>query len=432
MSDRRRLRRALPAIAVVAFVAHVAFWYLPRARPAAPPPDLAASSPGARVAVWIPYPHQNLALLDRRVGGLRAWVRRLDPASGVDLPSFGPFLVPPASELRAEVGADGASRVEARLYPTVAALARAAGAVAGNAWLAGGEPPDRPGTSIRWRGRIWSLRQALDERLPVKGVGGASAASTAAATVQKAPAFPSMEVFGLIWLGQPVGPLPAGNYGVVGARGPGESVELVSAAALASPARSWDGKLVDPEAGAPVGWRAERDASGRVRAIAVWEGASGVRGLPALAVFDSPDAPPAAGEPFAFELPGESLLGLVGEKTPESTVSGLRIRALDRGTVERAAGWAPTLARAIEPGVAERAALAAAAPGPLARLLDSAAGILRSIPFVDPREGARLAAAAALLEPVGDCSFATFEAGGDGSVRLRPCASTVLSGGRSD
>ena len=165
--SRRALARWGIAVALAALAVHVVFHYLPRARAARPVGELAEPfprSPAARFELWLPHPHQNLARLDRSVGGLRVWASQLDAGRAIELPSFGPFLVPPARELRAELGRDGELRVAARIYPAIAALARAAGAVAGNPWLAGGEPPGHPGASVSWRNTTWSLTQPAEKK----------------------------------------------------------------------------------------------------------------------------------------------------------------------------------------------------------------------------------------------------------------------------
>lgn len=479
--SRRPIRRAAALAAGVALAAHLVYGYWPRARASRPATgDLARSFPAsrsARVAVWLPYPHQNLAALDRRVGDLRVWIRGI--AGGVrrdarlDVPSFGPFLVPPARELSAELGPEGELRVVARLYPTIAALARAAGTVASNPWLAGGDvsSSDSPAT-VRWDGRTWTLTRSpspstsssslssssptspsspagsdeggsergreAGDNLPVMGEGGAGAEVSAGREVEEArptlaagsasaaatgESFPSLEVFGLIWLGERLGPLPSSVYRVVPSDRVSSGLEVLAGEMeKAGPDRSWPDGLVDPEAGAPVGWLVERDEAGRVRGIAVWEGASGVKELPAIVVFGSSSE--TGGSGFAFELPGEGLLRLVGERAPEAEAAGLRLRALDRGTVERAAAWMPALASAFagpaEAGAPPRA-LGAASPDRLAKLTSATARLLRAVPLVDPADAARFERVATLLQPIADCRLATLEVGGAEAVRIAPC-----------
>jgi hypothetical protein len=164
--SRRRLGCGVALLALAtAGAAHVLYWYAPRERPAAPAPgDLPARLLAAGplpIRLWVPYPHQNLAVLDRAAADPRSTIAALVTVAGVRrarLPRFGPFRVPPSREICIASDTRGRRVVAvARVYPGLAALARLAGRMAGNPWLAGGEVeldgrPARTG----WAGRgLW-------------------------------------------------------------------------------------------------------------------------------------------------------------------------------------------------------------------------------------------------------------------------------------
>jgi hypothetical protein len=203
---------SLLLLALALAAAHVVYSYLPRERAETPPPLplVAAVQPaeaaeatqaatgtvpapgwgGAEVppaaaveplrllatgpydvCVWVPYPHQNLGALAGAIGDLQdvvAAAARLSsgerPPAGKEPeepPTFGPFEVPPASELTACSDlAGGRLRVVARIYPLLAAVAKVAGRLADNPWLAGGEAGR---ARIVWDGRLWSVTEGEDE-----------------------------------------------------------------------------------------------------------------------------------------------------------------------------------------------------------------------------------------------------------------------------
>lgn len=152
-----RRRIALVAVLAVAGAAHLWFWYLPRAhRGRASEHALVLLGQVDGDAAWIAHPHQNLAVAARRVDLERLVdaACRLDPQRRCrPLPRFGPLAVPPASE--AVLALDG-SLVAFRLHLSIALLARAAGTLAGNPWLAGGAV-DGDGAQVQWRDGWWIL-----------------------------------------------------------------------------------------------------------------------------------------------------------------------------------------------------------------------------------------------------------------------------------
>lgn len=214
------MRLSLLALLVLGLAAHLSFWYWPRVHAARPVADGLAESilrdPGYDVAIWLPYPHQNLAALERTTGDLEelaAAIARLSGAPPPVLPRLGPFRFPPAREMVWASSADG-RRWEAavRLFPSVAVLLRAAGRVAANPWLAGGSVQAATGELyVEWHGSTWLLasdRSAVERR--------ASERSSAPAMGAREKGDPYV---GLLHLARPHGLLPAGMYRIRRAAG---------------------------------------------------------------------------------------------------------------------------------------------------------------------------------------------------------------------
>ncbi|HTQ81107.1 MAG TPA: hypothetical protein VMM92_13995, partial [Thermoanaerobaculia bacterium] len=105
---RARLGCLTALFLLVATAGHLWYWYLPRLRAAVADP---ADAPGQlltsgayEVCLWAPFPHQNLGAFRRTLPDPAGFVdaaARLADLSPPDLPSFGPFAVPPASEITA-------------------------------------------------------------------------------------------------------------------------------------------------------------------------------------------------------------------------------------------------------------------------------------------------------------------------------------------
>jgi hypothetical protein len=404
----RRARWLAAAAAVAALAGHLAYWYAPRERPASP--DRATSAwlraPGWEVAAWIPYPHQNLALIEDRVGDLRAWLELVAGAparGGHALPSFGAFVVPPARSLA--FAEDGAGRVRAELaaYPSVAWLARAAGWLARNPWLAGGSVRwgERGRGTVRWSGSRWIFAGAtagdgtpLDPEALAGGTGE------------------EQEALALVRTGKALGPLPAALYRIQRDAASGR-LEVLAGAPAPTPAAV--ARLFAATATGPAGWLAETGPGEDLAAIALWDADSDVPGLAAMATF-------ARGPGRGFRLPTEGLARLVGRRLAETESHGLRIRALEAATAERAVAFAPALAAALEPGSGAPTVLAAARPAALAKRARTAADALEEIPVVGAAEAQPLRRLEELLAPLAECAGATLEvAAGGASVRLVPC-----------
>lgn len=311
---------------------HVQVWYLPRERPARLDPDspvaqlLAAS--GYPVALWIPYPHQNLAMLDQAVGGgevYAAAVARLAELRPLRLPAFGPFRVPPARELTMAASGSGERfAVFARVYAPFALFARLAGKLAGNPWLAGGETElsGRP-VVVAWQGSVWTVVGGLPPEL-------------SETLAQELP--PSLA---LLRVGRATGTLPAGLYRL---ERDGSSFEIRSQTALAEsvhfePAafERLEGVLL------VVSGRSDENAPA-ARSLAYfaprgerfWE-------MPRVASLYQPGR-------NRYKLPGEELLKIAGREPRQAQAAGWSISALDRKSLKAAEVLAPDLAGLVSSG----------------------------------------------------------------------------------
>lgn len=167
---RKTLFTALAFLLAAALAAgHVAYWYMPRLREARPRPGLLPArllaSGELPFAVWMPYPHQNLAVLEsvtRQEGTSTELSRAFARLAGVPepaLPAFGTFTVPPSREITFASDADGERfALAAEVYPAVAAFAKLAGALADNRWLRGGElTVEGRKVTVAWYGRVWTV-----------------------------------------------------------------------------------------------------------------------------------------------------------------------------------------------------------------------------------------------------------------------------------
>lgn len=153
-------------ISLLATAGHVWYWYWPRLHPAAPDPEssLAGWLSDVRfpLAIWIPFPHQNLAMLEAAAGLDRPTLAAAGRLAGVEepaLPTFGALRVPPARALVLLSDEEGEHfAIGAEVYPIFAWFSRLAGWAAGNPWLGGGEVMvDGRLLVVRWYGTLWSV-----------------------------------------------------------------------------------------------------------------------------------------------------------------------------------------------------------------------------------------------------------------------------------
>jgi hypothetical protein len=424
-SFRRAAVKRIVAVLLLLLVllgAHVVYWYMPRERAVAPQVERAAAprlplaeggadrggstdeplrllAGGAYdVCVWVPYPHQNLGVLAAAVGDLQevaAAAARLsagEPAprsrEPEEPPTFGPFEVPPASEMVACSDlAGGRLRVVARIYPALSLVAKLAGRLAGNPWLAGG---DAGRSHIAWNGRLWSVDAGEASPPPAAPPpampSSATPSSTPPAASGGALGGDIPESLALVhWLGaRPE--IPAGYYALTRS-GSDLSLTLVGAdpaGAGAAASRALSAAVAPAALLVAVGpeWRVGASSPPSSpplppAALALFEvGGSRVSSLgdlPGLAVFNAPGPPGSE----RWRLPTEGIFRLLAGRLPAAEAAGWRILALDSGSLRQAEAIAPRLAPLLPAGGAPAGGASAAgapAAGP------SSAGALAGAP----------------------------------------------------
>ncbi len=341
-----RFAKAGAALLVLALLAaHYAFWYLPRERSAAPDPD---DLPGrlfaggaADVCLWLPYPHQNAGALQRAVGDWPAWLGAVSRVAGLPppaLPAFGPFALPPSRELTACSDLDGGRLVvAARVYPLLGLVARTAGRLAENPWLAGGRVEEGERTlEVAWDGGLWTVRGGAPVPVP-----------------ERAPAAPAGEkALAALRLEEGISRFPPGRYLLQREQG-----DLVLRLAGAAPPALDPGLDRLPHGDRPLLLAATESAAGEDRrapaAIALYEGQSVARfRLPGIALFQAPGQE-------GWSLPGGRLGAALRGGLPSGEAAGLA----DRGDGPRNAP--PRRATGAAPGGGHRPARGGrrAAPG---------------------------------------------------------------------
>ncbi len=332
MTTRRWILTVL--LALVALAGHLWYHYLPRARPAVPRGEsrVAALVEGADfpAAVWVPYPHQNLAYLRGIIGAEPARLRAVARLAGLPsptLPTFGPMTLPPSSELA--IASDDAGQrfvVVAQVYPAVAAFAKLAGKLAGNPWLSGGEivVEGRP-AEVSWQGNRWTVASA---ELAPEAVWPAAPARSAEA----APA-----VGGLVWIRirQAVDPLPAGLYRLWQ---DGGDIGITTSAGAAAPASPGFADRLEALRMFLLVYSGRQPALGEpAQALAFFDQeAEQVTEMPRVASLHEPAAE-------RWDLPGESLHELAKRRPLTAAAGDWSIAAFDSVSLERAHRVAPEL-----------------------------------------------------------------------------------------
>src|SRR4051812_16440159 len=204
---RRLLRLAIPLLVLLLIAGYVVHAYWPRERAAVPsglPARLLASGQYS-ACLWGPHPHQDLGKVEEAIGDGTAYLGAAARVADLPAPvmrSFGPFAVPPSSEIVAcsDLGGERFLLV-ARVYPGLAAVARLAGRLADNPWLRGGEIRETRGQGdeveekvlqVSWQDGLWMVRSGREAKIPAAGPGTDTAPALAllhlAADVREMPA----------------------------------------------------------------------------------------------------------------------------------------------------------------------------------------------------------------------------------------------------
>jgi len=413
---RLRLGCLLALVLLLALAGHVWYWYLPRLRPAVPDPgDLPGrllASGAFESCFWIPYPHQNLAAFAKSLPDAEAFAEaaaRLAEVQAPELPGFGPFAVPPAAEVTA--CADRAGRnfvVAARIYPTLAGIAKAAGRLAGNLWLAGGTVEQEKRTvQVAWQGSLWTVASGPLPPLP--------AASPTDAVPGVSPSLAA------IALKTPVSVFPAGTYRL--RQSTGGATLALDGSPEAPP------EIAPGSAPQPILLAASAPGDKTPAALALFPNVvAGSLRLPGAAAFYPPEGRQ------RWSLPAQHLMDLVTGRLPRGNAAGWAIVALDTASLEQAEALAPGLARLVPPVPPEPAA-----GGPLPRTLHLGLWVdppraltivsrlrtaLAAVPFLDPQQVRRWGDAETVLTPLARCGRAALAAAGPPdtfTLRLSGC-----------
>jgi hypothetical protein len=417
MRGRRSLFVVLLLLALLA--GHYFYWYAARERPAVPEPG---GLPGRLIVsgaydacAWAPYPHQNVGVLAGAVDDGTAYLEAAARMAGMPppvLPSFGPFALPPSREIAACSDWDGQRfMAAARVYPALGAVARLAGRLAGNPWLAGGEiaqaeqeagvSPGRAGivervVRVAWRDGYWTVSAGEEPDLSGAGAGPGEA--------------PRIEPsLAMIQLKQEVSQFPAGLYHL---HRQGGELEL----ALARPARQAEPgpEVPDPLAGiqpparpvllavAGPAWPAAEPAPLPAAALALFDtGDEQAMQLPSMAILH-----PEGQE--RWRLPGQGIAGLLLRRLPKRNVNGWHIVAVDNPSLRRARALIPPLdALAPRDGSQPPAGRLILGlwfePRPTLSLVGRVRGMLEKIPLVDRRQIRQWRDAEILLAPLKPC-----------------------------
>jgi hypothetical protein len=294
----------------------------------------------------VPFPHQNLGALAGSIGdGSRyvAAVARTAELPSPELPSFGPFAVPPSHEIVAcsDLGGDRLFLV-ARVYPGLAAVARLAGRLAGNPWLKGGQVRETRGRRaeveerihhVTWReGGLWTVRSGPAPQLQ---------------TPAKDPPLSFHPSLGVFHLEREVSDFPAGDY-ILRRNGGDLEVTLAGGGPVPEPPVAAGGEEPVLLAAAGPAWPAESPRPLPPAAMALFEVEGGLDlgplgELPGAAVFNPPGS-------RRWALPARGLAGILARNLPRGNAAGWSIVALDAVSLARAKDLAPEIATLAPPG----------------------------------------------------------------------------------
>jgi len=420
---KKALRAAgLGLLALVLLAAHVLYWYSARARAAAPEPgSLPArllASGAYDACFWVPYPHQNVGVLRNRLEDGADWLAAVARVAGLPppvLPGFGPFAVPPSREIAAcsDLSGDRFFLV-ARVYPSVAAVARLSGKLADNPWLAGGEVrelrgegPEERVVKVAWREGMWTISSG---DAPDFAAGAPAVSATGAAgAADKIP-----EVLGLFRLNKETSELPAGDY-LLRRQGADLEVTLDRPGAVAAPDFPADAAPILLSVAGPS-WPAAATKPLPAAAFALFDSGEGdeaghvavsiLGNVPGCAVFHPPGGQ-------RWEVPTQGLAGLLTGGLPKGNAAGWQIVAVDAASLARAEALAPRLSALMSP---ESGSLAGtpgnpgrlvmglwAQPAPAVRVVARVRKFFEKIPLVEPRQVQRWRDWETLLRPLAPC-----------------------------
>jgi hypothetical protein len=419
---RRILKISALVLVLLVALGHYLYWYWPRERASAPEPSglparLLAS--GAYDAcLWVPYPHQNLGVLSGEVEDGSAYLAAVARVAEVPppvLPSFGPFAVPPSSEITACSDLSGDRFVlMARVYPALGAVARLSGRLANNPWLEGGDVNESEGKTnevverklrVDWREGLWMV--SAGEIPPLDGT---------------APS-PLPESLGIVRLEQEVSDFPAGSYLLRRREG---DLELTLEGGGPAPERPDFGAEPLPVLLAAAGssWPPAEPKPLPPAAFVLFdpESVDGIQAgpfgrLPGAAILHPPGKE-------RWRLPAQGIAGLLSERLHRGNSAGWRVVALDAGSLARARSLAPGISSLTPPqgdGPDGRLVLGLwMQPRPALRLVAQTRKILEKIPLVDRAQVQRWRDWERIMSPLAPCEEVSLAASqSPPSFRLR-------------
>jgi len=407
---RPLLTLLLGLFAVGLLVGHWLFWYAPRKRAMEETDSRlvarlgAESREGRTWALWMPFPHQNLPALAGSAESLDRWLDAAVALSEESRIQFGPFAVPPCREIFVEGFADGTVTVEAVVYPGLGWIARAAGAIASNPWLGGGEVgTEAEPLSVVWREGVWTVAPPNFRSV------------TESPTMAPDTAQLEAEI-GRLSLSSFAGPLPPGEYRIDhsssdlriesmgSSRTEFPNLELSGAALLLySGAGSADGRahsglvLFDETADG------EQGSSLSERGVEIQ--------LPRLGVFYRDTE-------ARWKLPGEGLARLL-RLGDEQERQGWRARAWSGAAIESTFNLLDSGTNRAELAESDLAFLAAIDLDRARRLVSAVADTLESVPLLGRREAAEWRAWENVLAACPECAkLEVIARSGAASVRI--------------
>lgn len=376
MPRRASWKMPLALAALLALAGHAYYWYWPRERPvdptkAGPAADPVWADEGLPMCFWAPYPHQNLAGLARSDSRLSELVQAFETLRGARreaLPAFGPFALPPSHGLGLCSDERGDRLlVVAELYPALGLVARLAGRLAENPWLAGGrvETGGRV-LEVGWRDGVWTVRTP-GTTAPLADPGSRPESVRGAGTAR---------VLGLARLREGWGVVPPDLY----------RIDRTGADLRLSSAHLAPGELdaiapSDPPIGNGISLLAtvvEAASEPDVEVMAMVESVGSGELLPTFVVLHH-------GPGERWRLPREALAPLLGAEPLESSVDGWRVAAMTPEELARAEALVPALRPLDSPAVRYLVAAVWLDPGRVGATLRSLADDLERLPVVKRR-----------------------------------------------